>query len=225
MKSTKKSGVFQKDYLTYRRHLLDGLLFAHSNLMYGTVMDVGGKKNNARGYFKLPDSGITTITYINIDKSTNPDIVADAANIPLADDTADCVLCCEVLEHIADPIPVCHELIRITKPGGSIIVSVPFMYPVHADPDDWHRFTPTALRQLFSNTSSMDIIPMGGWLGTVGMLLELGSRRAKGITGKLAARFLLRPIGRFMAWIDSKKPASKDAPTDFTTGYFCVIKK
>ena len=44
-------GVFSRKFLTYRRYLLDDLLFRHQHLMDGTVVDLGGKKFNPRGEF------------------------------------------------------------------------------------------------------------------------------------------------------------------------------
>jgi SAM-dependent methyltransferase len=41
------------------------------------------------------------------------------------DNTFDCVLCCEVLEHLYDPIPAIREAYRVLKPGGRYIITVP----------------------------------------------------------------------------------------------------
>lgn len=54
---------------------------------------------------------------------------ADVARLPFADGLFDVVVCSEVLEHI----PECHsavsELVRVLKPGGDLIVTVPRFWP------------------------------------------------------------------------------------------------
>lgn len=55
--------------------------------------------------------------------------VADATNLPFADNTFDKIICSEVLEHIPDYRVVLHEIDRILKPGGVLAVSVPSYWP------------------------------------------------------------------------------------------------
>ena len=52
-------------------------------------------------------------------------IESDCDPIPLPDGTGDVVICTEVLEHVPDPASFLSELIRVTKPGGQLLVSVP----------------------------------------------------------------------------------------------------
>lgn len=48
-----------------------------------------------------------------------------AEALPLASRAFDLTLCCEVLEHLPDPLACMRELARVTKRGGRVIVSVP----------------------------------------------------------------------------------------------------
>lgn len=52
-------------------------------------------------------------------------IVSDCDPIPLEDNTGDLVICTEVLEHVPDPKKFLSELIRVTKPGGMLLLTVP----------------------------------------------------------------------------------------------------
>lgn len=49
----------------------------------------------------------------------------DAAEIPLPDDWASRVVCTEVLEHVPNVDRVLSELVRVLRPGGLLLVSVP----------------------------------------------------------------------------------------------------
>jgi SAM-dependent methyltransferase len=49
----------------------------------------------------------------------------EAAPLPFPDGSADCVVCADILEHLADPWQMLAELHRILEPGGTIVASVP----------------------------------------------------------------------------------------------------
>ena len=53
----------------------------------------------------------------------------DATKLPFEDNTFDCVVTSEVLEHIQDDVSVISELHRVLKPGGSLGVTVPSWWP------------------------------------------------------------------------------------------------
>ena len=50
---------------------------------------------------------------------------ADIKNLPFASASFDCVICSEVLEHIPEHENALKELVRILKPQGDLVVSVP----------------------------------------------------------------------------------------------------
>ena len=47
----------------------------------------------------------------------------DATALPFADGQFDGVVCSEVLQHFTDPAPVVAELVRVCRPGGTILIS------------------------------------------------------------------------------------------------------
>jgi SAM-dependent methyltransferase len=74
--------------------------------------------------------------------------VSQDLNKPLRIETAslDTVLLSDVLEHIAKPDDLIAELRRILRPGGRAIIGVPFLYWLHEEPHDHHRYTIHKLR-------------------------------------------------------------------------------
>jgi SAM-dependent methyltransferase len=52
-------------------------------------------------------------------------IVSDGQPLPIADNTADLVVCTEVLEHVGDPSAFLAELSRVGKVGARYLISVP----------------------------------------------------------------------------------------------------
>jgi len=53
----------------------------------------------------------------------------DALCLPFADDTFDCVIASEVLEHIWSDTGAIAELVRVLRPGGRMAVTVPTRWP------------------------------------------------------------------------------------------------
>jgi len=64
-------------------------------------------------------------------------------------DEFDVILCLNVLEHVFDFKKAIDELYGALKPGGSLVVVVPTLYPLHFLPHDYWRFTEYSLRPLF----------------------------------------------------------------------------
>jgi SAM-dependent methyltransferase len=56
-------------------------------------------------------------------------VVGDALALPYADETFDCVIASEILEHIPDDDAAIAELIRVLKVGGTLAVTVPRWFP------------------------------------------------------------------------------------------------
>jgi len=66
------------------------------------------------------------------------DHVCDLLAIPETDGAFDAVLCTEVIEHVPDPIRVLHELSRLLRPGGRLILTAPFCSASHFAPYHFH---------------------------------------------------------------------------------------
>jgi 2-polyprenyl-3-methyl-5-hydroxy-6-metoxy-1,4-benzoquinol methylase len=61
------------------------------------------------------------------------DFTCDVTEIP--DEAAsDVVLCTEVLEHVPDPVRAFQRLASLVKPGGHLVVTVPFLSLMHQSP-------------------------------------------------------------------------------------------
>lgn len=53
-------------------------------------------------------------------------VVGDAYTIPFASETFDCVIAAEVMEHTPDPKLFITNLLKVLKPGGTLIVTTPY---------------------------------------------------------------------------------------------------
>ena len=99
--------------------------------------------------------------------SVAADIVADLHSLPPGVGEFDFVLCTEVLEHVAEPDRVLAELARVIRPGGGLLLTVPFVGALHEEPHDYWRPTSHALHRLLADAGFRDteVKPLTGWWG------------------------------------------------------------
>lgn len=110
---------------------------------------------------------------VDIDKDKNPDIVADIHQMDIFEDnTFDCILCSEVLEHCYAPWKAANEMYRVLKPGGILLLSTRFVYPLHDTPHDYYRFTRYGLEILFSNYRILELQEEATTEETLGILYQ-----------------------------------------------------
>lgn len=106
----------------------------------GTVLDIGGNKGDA---YQTMIKGNKKVFTTNIPGGHAADVLFDANEpFPIKDAEYDNVLCFNVLEHLHKAHVAIGEIIRITKKGGKVVVTVPFMYQIHGSPFDFTRMTP-----------------------------------------------------------------------------------
>jgi len=88
---------------------------------------------------------------INLDISSysNVDLIGDATQLPIRNESIDMILLKNVLEHIKEPQAALNEIERVLKKGAYLYVKVPFLQPYHAMPDDYQRYTENGIKELF----------------------------------------------------------------------------
>ena len=103
------------------------------------VIDIGS------GNHRLDDYVITLdgVAYDAVD------IVADLRWLPFRSASVDGIVSRSVLEHIPDLSPLLSEIRRCVRVGGYTAHLIPFLFPYHASPDDFQRFTASGAAHLF----------------------------------------------------------------------------
>ena len=72
----------------------------------------------------------------------------DGVHWPVTDRSVDVILSTETLEHVPDSATFLSEAARCLRPGGRLILTVPFAARWHYIPHDYWRFTPSGLQRL-----------------------------------------------------------------------------
>jgi len=53
-------------------------------------------------------------------------LTADSFTLPFKDNTFDCIVASEIIEHVVSPADFVKELLRVLKPSGKLIISTPY---------------------------------------------------------------------------------------------------
>jgi SAM-dependent methyltransferase len=162
-----------------------------------------------------------TILSLDISESRKPDIVADICEVDYRDEY-DAIVMSEVLEHIPRPHVALDKVLQALKPGGRLILSVPFIFPLHDRPHDYYRYTKYGLAYLLSKFSAVEIRERNGWAESLSVLLMRVLRENAGrhrlLKGALAVTALaLSPLAVLL---------SRILALDYlTTGYTVSARK
>ena len=132
---------------------------ARSFVYHGMVIDLGSGISPYKNYILK-----SAHTYVAVDwlagyhDKSNVDVFANLLKeFPFSTNCTDTVVTFQVLEHIPEPKFFLSEAIRILRPGGKIIITVPFMWHVHEAPYDYFRYTRYGLRYLLTQVGFADI--------------------------------------------------------------------
>ena len=195
---------------TPRRKLLDQAMFKLCRGIKGVVLDVGA---GASPYSQLPQ--VKSIR-LDIDKSSHKvDVVADAHHLPIRGRSVNAVICTEVLEHLEKPGEALEEVRRVLVNDGVLILSTPFLYPLHDEKDYW-RITPRGVRRILEELGfSVDLIEsQGGLFTSVGSLIHVWGER-------------FPPLIKYPLWLFAHLLSRLDRGCSeaWTTGYVVVARK
>lgn len=128
------------------------LIRAMDVYLSGRVLDIGcGDKakrllvgERVTDYVGLDHEG-------SVHDNSRVDLFGTAYSIPQPDASFDGVVCTAVLEHLEEPKAALAESIRVLKPGGHAIYTVPLYWHLHEEPRDFYRYTRHGLRYLFES--------------------------------------------------------------------------
>lgn len=168
---------------------------------------------------------------INLEIADGPavNIIGHGSELPFLDGTVDLVILQEVLEHIADFIPLLEEVRRILKPGGILFCQVPFQIGFHPGPKDYWRFTRQGLEHLFGAPHWIPkeiAISVGHGSGFYRIAVEFLAVSASCIWSRLylpakgAAALMLYPF-KWFDLLTERSPERDRIPG----GYYCIAEK
>lgn len=162
------------------------------------------------------------VVSFDIDQQRRPDIVGDICTHDFGEQRFDVVVMAEILEHIHSPHVALENVYRILKDGGRLILTTPFIFPIHDEPYDYYRYTRYGLAHLLQRFRDVSIMERNSWTEAIDVL------SARLIMDKQPLSRALAPV--FVLWAIIKWPISallsRLIRTNFiTSGYMVTARK
>lgn len=142
-------GIFVNPFYFARAGLRDAMIEFAPKLS-GSLLDVGCGSKPYRLLFNVD-------TYVGLDIESETsrergvaDTLYSGSAFPFSDNSFDSILCNQVLEHVFNPDEFIGEIVRVLKPSGKVLLTVPFVWDEHEQPYDYARYSSFGLRALFT---------------------------------------------------------------------------
>ncbi len=210
--------------------ICDRFLLKHSSRFKGVLYDLGAGESPYKDFFLQYADRYIAVDWAGSFHDTKADIAADLNKpLPIASDVADTVVTLSVMEHLCEPQTMLNEAYRILKPGGEIMLQVPWQWRVHEAPYDNFRYTPYGLHYLLKKAGFADVVvePQSGFFTMLFLKMNYFSQRF--IRGPRLLRWLIKAVllpfwyfGQIVAPLLDKLDRSWALET---SGYYVTGKK
>jgi SAM-dependent methyltransferase len=195
------------------------------------LLDVGA----GRGDFADLFDGHRTIA-LDIYPYPEVDLVCDLTRVvPFKAESFDAVFLMNVLEHVFDTHAMLAALEHLLKPGGALVVAIPFLVKIHQAPVDFVRYTHYALACLAEN-HGLQLEKLEGFYDPLSVLGEgLGNLKHSVLPGLQGGRYYLARLELAgLEWLSGLLGATlgkgqallpEKARSQAPTGYHIVYRK
>ena len=204
------------------RVTLDRFVEAHASA--GRTLDIGAQNGPYAAFFPNRIA-------LDIRPGSGVRVLGDVQSLGIGGATFDNVLCTEVLEHLPAPQQAIDEMFRVLRPGGTLLLTTRFLFPIHDAPHDYFRFTKYGLRHLLQRFEILEMREETDSVGTLAVLLQRLGMQARTIGpefsrgGWLLLARIVRPFSFLIAreYGDSRRLAAETGI--MTSGYHVVARK
>jgi SAM-dependent methyltransferase len=184
----------------------------------GSIVDLGSGKTTPNYYSFFKHTDLIDITLTDGFYSNKNVFKIDLEKPFKFSKKFNTVVCCNVLEHLYDPIPLIQSAYDALHKDGTFIGFVPFFIRVHPDPNDYHRYTGDYISSMLKQNKFSDInvtvIGVGPFVAAFSQIID----------------FIWRPFRPFIALpaigidviINRHSDYHKNA---YPLGYFFIAKK
>ncbi|MEC3877991.1 class I SAM-dependent methyltransferase [Parapedobacter sp. 10938] len=141
-------GLFFNPFFIIRRGLYNGVA-QFSGHLHGKLLDFGCGSKPYKALFAVSEYVGADIEVSGHDhRSEEIDVYYDGNTLPFADESFDSIFSSEVFEHVFNLPQILDELHRVLKPGGKMLITVPFVWDEHEIPYDFARYTSFGLKHI-----------------------------------------------------------------------------
>ena len=143
-------GLFTNPFYFARKGLSMAMIKMSQNLS-GNLIDIGCGVKPYKKIFNVDSyRGLDIDSPIARERGIADDFY-DGKLFPYQNQVFDSALCNQVLEHVFNPNEFLQEINRVLKPGGRLLLTVPFVWDEHEQPYDFARYSSFGLLSLLEN--------------------------------------------------------------------------
>ena len=224
MNAKTKNKFLKKSKILSRKGLYDFLKNNYNLIPKGSevlTIGAGGGVNSLLDKFSH-ENNFRVISF-DVDEAKNPDILGDLCTYDFLDRKFDFVVCSEVIEHLHSPHMGINNIHSVLKSGGKLILSTPFILPIHDRPHDYYRFTKFGLQYLLRNFKQVEIKERNSYFEAIDVLwvrlIQVNSPNASLLCRVVfpVIFYLKNPLSKFLSKIFKID--------DMTTGYVVTAIK
>lgn len=186
----------------------------------GEVLDLGGSRKS--GYHALLQ-GSHSMRVVNLDAGQGSNYTFDLEQpFPIPDASFDHVLALNVLEHIFNYQNVLDEAYRVLKPGGTLVLAVPFLIQLHPSPHDHWRFSKETLGRLLSERNFREVTVRTIGTGIFGATSQLQHNLYRFGLLQMACKWFARAGDAVLGFMKSDSVFSKEY---YPLGYLVTARR
>ena len=153
--------VYFNKKLTLFRHYQNMFLEQYGPLLKGKVVELGCEKSYDHARF-ITNAEVVICSNIGRDY----DYYLDVTKMDFPDSSQDSFLCISVLEHVFNIQQAFSEINRTLKPGGQLLLTIPFAYPYHDEYDCW-RLSIDSYYKFLEGFEVKEFVHLGGTFSTI----------------------------------------------------------
>lgn len=173
--------IFKLSKIRSRQNLYEFLHNEYKKIDRGQdVLTVGAGGEINKQLYKDSEKNNFNILSIDVNKDREPDILGDICDYDFREKRFDVVIMSEVLQFLKTPQIGIDNVYKILKPGGRLVLTSPFIFPLHDRPYDLYRFTKHGLEYLLTDFDEVTIKERNGSLEAIDVLwLRLNKFKGK----------------------------------------------
>lgn len=131
------------------------------------VLDIGAGRGDFKTIFAR-----SRYTGLDIYPYPELDLAVDLIKVcPFNEESFDLIVMANVIEHVYDYRTLVGRAAKLLKPGGKLLITVPFLLKLHQEPVDFHRYTRYALEQL-ARENGLAVEVLDGYYNPLAILDE-----------------------------------------------------
>ena len=192
----------------------------------GAVLDLGCGRAPLYGVYRDFAETVTCVDWAGSPHDLrHADVLCDLNEpIPLPTASFDTIIFSDVMEHLYRPQHAMLEIRRLLRPGGKLLMNVPFLYWIHEQPHDFYRYTQFALERMIGD-AGLEVLELHELGGAPEVLADLIAKVSMGIrvVGPALATSV-QSLGGWWGRTTLGQRISRATAKQWPLGYFLVVQ-